>query len=612
MIKAFTNINELAEDRQLITPEICQQNDFYGHATVIKNYIGWQKDIPLPFVIEHGAYTDNFIWDVDINSPVPAILCGPTRRVSILQSRTAKRVESVGPPLQYVSCLLTEEQISVERKRLGKNLLVFPAHSTHHMSSNYDVLSFIKEIKSVSRAFDSVRVCLYWKDVLRGVDIFYEQAGIECVSAGHIYDPIFLPRLKSLLSIADMTMSNSDGSHVGFSLLMGKPHYLWKQPIEVSAETKQILQRDCADFHGQDELAKQVYGMFSVLNKTISTEQWEFADDYWGIGVNKDKSDFVLFIDTILRNLGPEYENLKQTKEYFYDSYLPTVGNVALADKSIKLVANYATKLLEPSKQMKVKPAHGKVKGTGELMIRSIFKLGNNHYGDVMLTPVTLAQIAMAPETWSELLSFHQQFATDEYLEYVDAYYREAVQRFGRHWHYLDISNTLFSAARMLQPETYLEIGVRKGRSACMVTRGCPSVDIVAFDMWVENYAGMDNPGPDYVKQELLSHGHKGNVYFINGDSHITIPEFFKKYPDTFFDMITVDGDHSEEGAYDDLCNVIPHLSVGGVLVFDDIAHPAHPYLLNVWRKALARFSFIAGYEYTDAGFGVAFAIRKT
>jgi predicted O-methyltransferase YrrM len=244
-------------------------------------------------------------------------------------------------------------------------------------------------------------------------------------------------------------------------------------------------------------------------------------------------------------------------------------------------------------------------------MLRSIFEHSDNHYGKVILTPDTLAAIAAAPETMEELLSFHQLLASDEYTKYVDAYYREAVIRFGRHWRYLDISNVLFAASRVLQPQTYLEIGVRRGRSACMVARGCPPVNIVAFDMWVQNYAGMDNPGEEFVRQELIKHGHSGDVFFVNGNSHQTVPAFFKKYPDTYFDMITVDGDHSVEGAFDDLCNVIPHLSVGGVLIFDDISHPAHPDLLGVWRKAMKQFPFLAGYEYTDAGFGVAFAIRK-
>lgn len=136
-----------------------------------------------------------------------------------------------------------------------------------------------------------------------------------------------------------------------------------------------------------------------------------------------------------------------------------------------------------------------------------------------------------------------------------------------------------------------------------------PSVNMIAFDIWIPNYAGMENPGLEYVRKELLQHG-QGAISFIDGDSHQTIPAFFQQYPEVL-DMITVDGDHTESGALDDLCNVIPHLSVGGILVFDDISHPAHPYLLNVWRKALESFPYMAGYEYTDAGFGVAFAIRK-
>lgn len=244
-------------------------------------------------------------------------------------------------------------------------------------------------------------------------------------------------------------------------------------------------------------------------------------------------------------------------------------------------------------------------------MLRSVFINGQNHYGSVILTPETLANMATTSESMEDLLSFHHQLATDEYVKYVDDYYREAISRFGKNWRYLDISNVLFTASRVLQPKTYLEIGVRKGRSACMVARGCPSVNMVAFDMWIQNYAGMENPGEEFVRQELIKHGHTGVISFINGDSHQTIPTFFSQYPDTTLDMITVDGDHTEQGAFNDLYNVIPHLSIGGVLVFDDISHPAHPYLLNVWRRVLENFPYMAGYEYTDAGFGVAFAIRK-
>jgi predicted O-methyltransferase YrrM len=243
--------------------------------------------------------------------------------------------------------------------------------------------------------------------------------------------------------------------------------------------------------------------------------------------------------------------------------------------------------------------------------MQSTFIYSKNFFGPVILNPATLARIASDMSTWQEILLFHSLLATDEYVKYLDAFYRECIKRFGSNWYYMDIVNVLYAASKTIQPHTYLEIGVRRGRSVCTVARGCPDVNVVAFDMWLQGYAGMDNPGPEFVKSELKKHGHTGEVSFINGNSHQTIPAFFSQNPQAMFDMITVDGDHAEAGALDDLKNVIPHLSVGGVLIFDDIAHPAHPYLLNVWKKAMAMFPFLTSFEFTELGYGVAFAIRK-
>lgn len=240
------------------------------------------------------------------------------------------------------------------------------------------------------------------------------------------------------------------------------------------------------------------------------------------------------------------------------------------------------------------------------------FHYGKNFYGSVILNPSTLASIATSQKIWKEILLFHKLLATDEYVEYLDRYYRECLKRFENNWRYMDIVNVLYAASRVLKPENYLEIGVRRGRSVCTVAQGCSSVNIVAFEMWQKNYAGMENPGPDFVRDELKKHKHKGKITFIDGNSHITVPEYFRQNPEMKFDLITVDGDHSEEGAYKDLCDVIPHLAIGGVIVFDDIAHPMHQYLLKVWHQVLEKFPYLSGYEYTEVGYGVAFAIRKS
>lgn len=242
----------------------------------------------------------------------------------------------------------------------------------------------------------------------------------------------------------------------------------------------------------------------------------------------------------------------------------------------------------------------------------SCFDWGRNFFGPVILNPSTLAATATSLENWQELLSFYHLFATDPNVAYVDAYNREGVKRFGKHWRYFDIGNVLFAASKLIQPRRYLEIGVRRGRSACIVARACPTVDIAAFDMWIQNYAGIENPGSAFVASELKKHGHVGEIAFFDGNSHETVPAYFRRHPDAKFDLITVDGDHSEEGALDDLCNVIPHLAPGGVLVFDDISHPLHPFLVDVWRTALQRFPQLSGFEFTETGYGVAFAIAKS
>lgn len=244
-------------------------------------------------------------------------------------------------------------------------------------------------------------------------------------------------------------------------------------------------------------------------------------------------------------------------------------------------------------------------------MLRSLIDHGKNHYGPVLLNPSTLAQVCVQRETWDQIFSFHHLLASDEYTQYVDTFYRESRQRYGSAWRYFDIINVLFGAAKTLQPRNYLEIGVRRGRSVCTVAQACPSVNILAFDIWAPNYAGMENPGPDFVRSELHKHGHTGTIVFVDGDSHQTVPNFFQRNPSQKFDLITVDGDHSEAGAWDDLKNVIPHLAVGGVLVFDDIAHPSLPHLRGVWQRTREQYPFLATFEFSETGYGVGFAIRK-
>jgi len=204
-----------------------------------------------------------------------------------------------------------------------------------------------------------------------------------------------------------------------------------------------------------------------------------------------------------------------------------------------------------------------------------------------------------------------ERLEPDNYVRFLLAYYRAGLERFGDNWHYADIVTVLTAAAKLLRPRNYLEIGVRRGRSMAMVAATCPDCDIVGFDLWTPDYAGMSNPGPDFVRAEMKKLGYSGRMELISGDSHKTLPRFFFEHRDAFFDLITVDGDHSRKGAERDLRDVLPRLKVGGIIVFDDICLPLHHHLAKVWQRVVASDSRFATWQFAELGYGVAFAIKK-
>ena len=234
-------------------------------------------------------------------------------------------------------------------------------------------------------------------------------------------------------------------------------------------------------------------------------------------------------------------------------------------------------------------------------------------YPDPLVGAPTLAKLIVgSPGRYiQEAIDLLEILAPDDYSLYMREFYREGLSRFGDSWGYADIVTILLGLSEILKPQSYLEIGVRRGRSVCGVAKILPECEIVMFDMWVENYAGIDNPGPKMVKAELEKVDHCGRVEFVNGNSHQTLPAYFNDHPEKTFDLITVDGDHTNLGAAQDLCDVLPRLSVGGAIVFDDICHPKTPGLRDVWRRMVVENPRFSSWTYTEVGYGIGFAIRK-
>jgi predicted O-methyltransferase YrrM len=244
------------------------------------------------------------------------------------------------------------------------------------------------------------------------------------------------------------------------------------------------------------------------------------------------------------------------------------------------------------------------------LATNTLIAPGNQWYAAVVAGASTFASAAVDSTMVQRALDVLQRLTPDAYAEYVAAFYRTGLERHGERWKYADINTALLALALGLRPQSYLEIGVRRGRSLAMVASVCPACDMVACDMFMDGYAGMENPGPDLVRSELSRVDFRGRLEFLVGDSHLVMPAYFREHPDMYFDLITVDGDHSENGARADLATVLPRLKIGGAVVFDDVSNPAHPELAGVWSDLFTRHRSFSAFTYTEIGYGVGFAIR--
>jgi predicted O-methyltransferase YrrM len=170
----------------------------------------------------------------------------------------------------------------------------------------------------------------------------------------------------------------------------------------------------------------------------------------------------------------------------------------------------------------------------------------------------------------------------------------------------MDLHEALRVACNLIKVTSYLEIGVDGGGSLNTVLCEVVPPRIVLCDIWDPKYCDHGDAKPHVLN--ILKH-FKAQAEFLDGDSKLRIPTLLDK-----FDLVLVDGDHSEEGARTDLYNAWPLVRPGGILVMDDINHPNYPWLEQVWQSALQRWGWVGAerIEELHGGCNAAMVMKTT
>lgn len=292
---ALTDVVKLSEDiptcyLNSISTDIEEPN-FYGGYKVLRDYAGLNNLLlpPRNITIQHGYVFEILTWEKEKLEKINLVWSKAV--VDMFKQYTSnENIYPIGAPFFYADSILSESEIKAEKNRLGRNLLAFPMHSSHNVDTNYDPQPFIEILKEERKHFDTVRVCLYWKDLLRGEAGVYLKNGFECVCCGHIFDINFLRRQKALFEICDATISNGVGSHIGYSIFMEKPHKL----IDDVYSFVDIQGKDGAELsevHRKKNFLSVKKAFLDNQNYIITPEQRDCVDKFWGISDIKNPAE---------------------------------------------------------------------------------------------------------------------------------------------------------------------------------------------------------------------------------------------------------------------------------------------------------------------------------
>lgn len=288
IVQTIRNTTNRLRHNEEVPACLIMSNEGYGHEYWLKEYSGYEGDIYAQ--IEHGVYFGkNISSQVNVISEEhqigSIITYGDYRKECIREAYPNYNVQMIGPYIQYVA---EDKKYKEEIKRqINPNyatLVLFPAHSVasgHILFSHYDLIEDCKKY-AYERDFKNLMVCLSPMDINSQLAAQYEHAGFLVVTSGDNRAK-FLSRQKAIFNIADLSVSNAMGTHIGYSIACNTPHRLVR-PIAVEDRIK----GNCIAPGVNLDALKQEHGEFissfyiEDSGKDITASQYDLFNYFWG------------------------------------------------------------------------------------------------------------------------------------------------------------------------------------------------------------------------------------------------------------------------------------------------------------------------------------------
>lgn len=281
--------------------EICTDNNCFGIGQSIRRYAGYKGSF-INGWIEHGYfYLDNVSSLASISFSKNIITFGSHRESVIKSNLPQKTCIKIGPYIHYAQDYVNEKDFWRLKNRLGRVLLVFPVHSGTGQQVEFNIEELFKNVESVAGKFDTVLFSLFWSDIKSDFVSKIESRGYRIVCSGHRFDSFFLSRQKTIIKLADVTMSNGLGTNLVYCTYLKKPHWLIHQ--EKTYSSLNSIGDKHRVFQEKNRLNTSItvslYDSFKEYHETLTKEQYQLCSDFFGFNEVKSPKEMLELLQSL-------------------------------------------------------------------------------------------------------------------------------------------------------------------------------------------------------------------------------------------------------------------------------------------------------------------------
>lgn len=273
-------------------------NCSYGHAYQLKQYAGIDATSTINSVITHGINIFNTqIAEIECSHLIDIIITSSKHYKERIEGVTSFKAIPIGPYIAYAHEYCAQEELLAERRKNGRTLLVFPEHGIEGLDIRYDMEAFCEEIDQVAKDFDTIMVCLYFRDVYVGMDKFYKKRGYKVVCAGYRNDKYFLSRLRMIFQLSDAVIGNAYTTGLAYALYFDKPVYVFRQEVGIDNESG----NNGTQLERITDVEQEFYELTSDKSFGNLEKQKEWGKYYFGLDEVKSKEELAALLNGLVR-----------------------------------------------------------------------------------------------------------------------------------------------------------------------------------------------------------------------------------------------------------------------------------------------------------------------